>query len=586
MTTPAVVQRGPRKKQRLNQLFAALKQERQSFIATWTDCNDYISPTRARFFTSDVNKGSRKNEKIYNGTATECANILASGLMSGITSPARQWFKLSVQNRQIASNGNVKRWLAEVASIMSDTFLRSNLYKILPMCYKDLGIFGTSPIYVERDSNNVMKFKSFPVGSYMVAQDADGIVNTFAREFKYTVQQIVDKWAIKNTEGVITDWRMISDQVKKMYQDGSTQNWVEIIHIIKQNDEYDRDKKDFVSKYKKFYSCYYESGTSQQGADLATKDSDIFLSEKGYDYFPILCPRWTTTGEDVYATSCPGIDATGDVKQIQTLEMRILEAIDKMINPPTVGPSALKGKGPGGKLQPGDHITAESRNNDQAVKAVYQVAFEIRGAEEKLERTEHRVESTFFKPLFLAFAQADRKSGTTAAEIYEIKDEKLLALGPSYEQFNQDALDPLIDIAFWEHMDQGLLPAPPPELRGVKLKIEYISLMSQAQKMVGISSIERTTQYIGQVAQFDQNAWDKFNGDVAIDRYAEATGVDPSLIRTDEEVTVIRQQKLKEAERAQNMEMLVKGSGAAKNLSESMTTGDNALSQIMSSLGA
>lgn len=573
--------RGPSKKKRLNQLVQALTLEHNSFKPVLQDCNDYILPTRARFFTSDVNKGSRKNDKIIDSTGTQCANVLASGLMSGITSPARQWFKLSVPNQQIARIGSVERWLADSALIMSNTFLRSNLYKVLPMCYKDLGTFGTAPVYVERDADKVMKFKSFPVGSYKIAQDADGRVNTFVREFKYTVQQIVDTWAKKDQYGRVISWSNLSENVKKLYENGDTQEWIEIVHIIKPNDEYDYDKKDFVAKYKKFYSCYYESGTYKSGSIESVVNSDLFLNESGYDYFPILCPRWSVTGEDVYATQCPGMDAIGDIKQLQLGEMRSLEAVDKMINPPTVGGAALKGKGPGGKMNPGDHFVSESRNSDQAIKSVYQINFSIREMEEKQAQCRNRIEETFHKPLFLAFAKADRKSGTTAAEIYEIKDEKLLALGPTYEQVNYDLLDPLIDISFYEHLEAGLLPPIPPELRGVKLKVEYISLMSQAQKAVGISGIERTSAFIGQLAQFDPNAIHKLNTNEAIELYAEATGINPRAIRTDEEVNVILQQIAKQQQSQQQMDMMQKGSEAAKNLSESYVNGDSALGRIL-----
>ncbi len=572
---------GPSKKKRLNQLLEALRTEHTSFVSVMQDCNDYILPTRARFLTSDVNKGTRKNDKIIDSTATQCANVLASGLMSGITSPARQWFKLSVSNQQIAQLGSVKRFLADSAQIMSDTFLRSNLYKILPMCYKDLGTFGTSPVYVERDTDKVMKFKSFPVGSYKIAQDSDGRVNTFVREFKYTVQQIIDTWAEKDEYGVVTSWDNISAQVKSLFERGDTQEWIEIVHIIKPNDEYDHYKKDFVSKYKKFYSCYYETGTSKSGVMESVVNSDLFLSESGYDYFPILCPRWSVTGEDVYATQCPGMDALGDIKQLQLGEMRSLEAVDKMINPPTVGSAALKGKGPGGKMNPGDHFISESRSNSDSIKSVYQINFSIREMEEKQAQCRNRIEETFYKPLFLAFAKADRKSGTTAAEIYEIKDEKLLALGPTYEQLNQDLLDPLIDISFYEHLEQGLLPTIPPELRGVNLKVEYISLMSNAQKAVGISGIERTSAFIGQLAQFDPNATHKLNVFETIDLYGEAAGINPRALRTDDEVNVILAQIAKQQQAQQQMDMMEKGSVAAKNLSDSYVQGDSALSRIL-----
>jgi hypothetical protein len=570
------------KKKRLFLLVESLKQEHSSFESTMKDCNDYILPTRAKFFTEDTNKGTRKNDKIIDSTATQCANVAAAGLMSGVTSPARVWHKMTVANRQLAQMGLVKRWLSDVNQIIADTFLQSNLYKVLPMCYKDLVVFGTAAIYVERDLDKVLKFKSFPVGSYKIAQDSDGKVNTFVREFKYTVQQIVDEFAEKDSKGRVLSWDNISDNVKSLYQNGQTQEWIEIIHVIKTNDEYNRDLKDLASKYKKFYSCYFESGVTKSGIRNASSD-DLFLRESGYDYFPVLCPRWSVTGEDVYATQCPGIDALGDIKQLQLGEMRGLEALDKMINPPTRGPAHLKGKGPTGKLMPGEHVIDDSRGSNDGIKSVYQINLSIRELEEKQAQVRSRIEEIFHKPLFLAFAKADRKSGTTAAEIYEIKDEKLLSLGPTYEQINQDLLDPLMDIAFYEHYSQGHLPPIPQELRGVNLKIEYISLMSQAQKMVGISSIERTAAFIGQMAQFDPGALDKFNIDEVIELYAESTGINPRVIRTDEEAMMIREQKAKALQQQQQMEMLKSGSEAAKNLSDSYVKGDSALSRILGS---
>lgn len=569
------------KRQKLDNLVAQLDKEFQSFQPVLQDCNDYILPTRGRFFIDDVNKGTRKNDKIIDSTATNCANVGAAGLQSGITSPARIWFELKTQIRSLNRNAAVKRWLSDVAQIMSDTFLQTNLYKVLPMCYKDLLVFGTSPIYVEADDEKVLKFKSFPAGSYRVAQNSDGKVNVFVRKFRYTVQQVVETFCVINGEGEVESFDNVSDVVKQAWINGQTQDWVDIIHVIQPNYNYDPELRDWNSKYKKFYSCYYETGNYKSGANDKVAKDDIFLRESGYDYFPVLCPRWLVTGEDVYAASCPGIDSLGDIKQLQVGEMRSLEAIDKLVNPPTTGPSEFQGKSSTGKIMPGEHIVSNSRNAQEGIRPIYQVNFSIRELEEKQDQVRGRIEENFFKNLFLAFAKADRKSGTTAEEIVAIKDEKLLALGPSYEQLNQDLLDPLIDIAFYEHLVQGIIPPPPPELRGQKLKVEYISLMSQAQKMIGISAIERTTAFVGQMAQFDPNAIDKLNVDYIIDLYAESTGVNPSAIRSDDEVVMIRKQKAQALQQQQNAELLIKGSEAAKNLSESYVEGDSALARML-----
>jgi hypothetical protein len=146
---------------------------------------------------------------------------------------------------------------------------------------------------------------------------------------------------------------------------------------------------------------------------------------------------------------------------------------------------------------------------------------------------------------------------------------------------NQDLLDPLIDISFYEHMAQGLFPQVPKELEGVNLKVEYISLMAQAQKMVGISAIERTSAFIAQIGQVDPSALDKFNTDEAVELYAESTGVNPRLIRTDEETFMYRQEKAKAIQQQQQMELLQKGSEAAKNLSDSYVNGDSVLGRVL-----
>lgn len=570
----------PSKRQRLNNLVQALDIEAKSFFPIWQDVNDYVLPARGRFFVDDVNRGDRRNLKIIDSTATSCANILASGLMSGVTSPARPWFKLAVSNRMLMSLGAVKRWLDEVEEIIRMTFLRSNLYKVLPMCYKDLGNFGLGCIYVEEDSDKVMKFKSFPIGSFMIACDSDGMVNTFVRKFKYTAQQMVDTWGERDEQGRVTNWEIFSDQVKSLYLNGNGQEKIEITHVIKPNDYYDHEKAEWVSKYKKYYSCYYESGSYKSG-QMADIDGDKYLSEKGYDYFPILAPRWSVTGEDVYCISCPAIDVIGDIKQLQVGEMRSLEAIDKQVNPPTYGPANLKGKAENGKLMAGEHVVTDGRGTQEPIKAAYQINFSVRELEEKQEQVRTRVEEAFHKPLFLAFARAERKSGTTAAEIYEIKDEKLLALGPTYEQLNQDLNDPLLDIAFQIHLKNGLLPPIPRELRGQEIKVEYISMMSQAQKMIGISSTERFLSFVGQVAQFDPKAKDKVNIDKTIDNYAEQVGVNPNIVNTDDEVAIIRQQQLEAMQQQQQQQLLLEGSQAAKNLSDAYVDGDNALSRML-----
>lgn len=558
------------KRQQLDLIKSSLENERTSFESHWRDLSDFILPRRSRFSISDVNKGDRRNQKIIDSTATLAARTLRSGIMSGVTSPARPWFRLTTQDPDLAEWGPVKQWLHLVQQRITASYLKSNLYNILPTVYGDLGVFGTAAMSVEEVFNgDVIHSKSFPIGSYWVAKDEFGRINTFVREFRMTVAQLLETFGSKKNGDF--DWNNFSTYVRGQYDQGNLQTWIDVTHFVMPNMEY--DQKNPIAKFKKFTSCYFESGT---GYD--SKQDDKYLRESGYDYFPILVPRWETTAEDVYGTNCPGMEALGDIKQLQNGEKRIMEAVDKMIRPPMKGPTSMKGQA--ASIISGD-ITYIDNVNGQGFEPVYEVNFRIQEMETKQSQVRSRIQRSFYEDLFLMLSNLDRRQ-ITAREIEERHEEKLLALGPVLEQINQDLLDPLTDIAFNIHLRQRLLPPPPPELQGMELKVEYISVMAQAQKMLGVSSVERFTQFVGGLAQVDQGVLRKIKADQIVDVYGEMLSVPPSIVRTDEEV-----QQIIQAEQAQQMQQMqmqqqMQAVDMAKKLSETkINQQDAALDELI-----
>lgn len=563
-------------RQKLEILRSQLENERVTFLPQWRDLADFILPRRPRFFISDVNKGDRRNLKILDTTATMSARTMRAGMMSGVTSPARPWFRLTLSDPELSEKGDVKRWLDQVTRRMQTSFLRSNLYNVLPVVYGDLGNFGTGCMFMEEDfDGDVMRFYPFPIGSYMISQNEKLKVDTFYREFRMTVRQVVSKFG-RQPDGSI-DWSKFSQHVKNQYDQNQLEAWVDVAHCIMPNADYDARKP--LSKYKKYVSVYYERGMLGSGTIYLTDmDNNVYLSIKGYDYFPVLAPRWEVTGEDVYGTDCPGMVALGDVKQLQTGEKRSLQAIEKMINPPMTGPTTLKNQK--ASILPGDITYVDVREGQQGFRAVHEVNFNLQALEMKQEQVRSRIQRAFFEDLFLMLAQSDRRQ-ITAREIEERHEEKLLALGPVLEQLNQDLLDPLIDMAFDMHIRQGLIPPPPDELQGMDLKVEYISIMAQAQKLVGVGAVERFTGFVGQIAQVNPEVLDKIDSDQIIDVYGDITSVPSSIIRTDEAVAEIRAARAQQQQQQQQMAMMREGAGAAKDLSQAKLTDDSALSALL-----
>lgn len=553
-----------------------LENERSSFEAHWRELGDHILPRRTRFFVQDRNRGERRSRKIIDSTAPLAVRNLSAGMMGGITSPARPWFKLATPDPALNELGPVKEWLDEVARRMRTVFLRSNLYQGLPILYRDLATFGTGAVFLEEDFENVIRAFPLPLGSYMIANNDRLQVRTLIREFAMTVNQLVQKFGVFNDKGRVTNWEIFSEHVFNLYEADNREIWIDVVHVVTANSDFDASK--VASRFKKFISVYYERGTSSDNtANRVTFDDDRVLRERGYDQFPVLAGRWETTGEDVYGTNCPGMTSLGDIKQLQLGERRLMQAIEKMVNPPMKGPSHLRSVT--ASILPGQITYTDEREGQGGFRPVHEVDPRIREMEQKQEQVRNRIQRSFFEDLFLMFATTDRRE-ITATEVIEKQAEKLLALGAVLEQLNQDVLDPLIDITFDFMFRQGEIPEAPPELQGVRLKVEYISIMAQAQKMVGLSSIERLTAFVGQIAVAKPDVMDKLDLEQMIDEYADIVGVPPNVVRSDDEVAEMRAERAKAQQAAQTAELVTQAAGAAKDLAAAKMDDDNALTRI------
>ena len=182
----------------------------------------------------------------------------------------------------------------------------------------------------------------------------------------------------------------------------------------------------------------------------------------------------------------------------------------------------------------------------------------------------------------MMLTNSDRRQ-ITAREIEERHEEKLLMLSPVLERLQNELLNPLIDRSFAIMARNGMIPDAPPTLQDSDLKVEYISVLAQAQRMTAIGGIERLAGYVGQIAQIDPNAVKKMDFEQSVDLYAEALGVSPKLVRSDDEVDEMVEEEMRQQQMAQMGAMAQPAKDATQavqQLSETQVNGDPALDQL------
>jgi hypothetical protein len=538
---------------RLFTRWGQLKSERASWYAHWQELTSYILPRNGRYFRQDRDRGYRRHNNIYDSTGTRALRVLGAGMMSGATSPARQWFRLATPDPELNSYDPVKLWLDDVTKRMQRVFQKSNTYNALHQMYEELGTFGTAATILLPDYQSVIHHYPLTCGEYCISTDAKGRVCTLYREFEMTVSQMVKEFGLEKC----------SVSVQNMYRTGNLDQWVPVIHAIEPRADRDIKKRD--AKNMPWGSWYFEVG-GEEG---------VFLRESGFQYFPALCPRWSVIGGDIYGNS-PGMEALGDIKQLQHEQLRKAQAIDYQTKPPLQVPASMKNRDV--ETLPGGVSYYDGQSN--GIKTAFEVNLNLQYLLNDIMDCRERVRGAFYADLFLMLANIPN-TRMTATEVAERHEEKLLMLGPVLERLHNELLSPLVDITFTRMVASGAIPPAPPELQGMDLNVEFVSMLAQAQRAIGTNAVDRFVGNLGAIAQMKPDILDKFDQDQWADVYADMLGVDPSLIVADKEVAVLRDARNRAMAAKEQAAAMQQTSQSVKNMAQAPTGQQNALTDVM-----
>lgn len=536
-------------------VMTGLETDRQPWWRGWRDIARFYIPKRYNWLLSGNERKERLqiNPDILDATGTNAGKVLAAGMMNGITSPARPWFKLRLADFEDQANSSARRWLDEVERRLLLIMAESNTYNAFAVMYLDLVFFGSASVLVYEDPKTVIRCYNNALGEFFFGSSNRMEVDIYARQFEYNVKQLVQEFGEAN----------LSESIKAAAKAGGQRLFE--THIVNHLIEPNVGKDSKVSSSFPIRETYWIKGC----------DKGYVLRCKGFYEMPGIFPRWEVTGNDSYGTAV-ALDALGDVIQLQHETKRKGQSLDYMVRPTTLLPAELERKP--SALVPGGKIFVKDTN--QTAKPLYQVNPPLQELSMDIRDVQARIRETFHNDLFKMISQLE--TVRTATEIDARQEEKLVLLGPVFDRFKTEALDPFIFRVFQIAERAGLLPEPPPEIEDMKLEISYVSILASAQSAVGVVPIERWLGFIGNIAGVYPKALNLPNWDKILRDYGRDLGVKSSHINTPEEVEAANAEQDQGQEMAGAAETAKPAAEAAKLLSETdVGGGANALQMMM-----
>ncbi len=531
-------------RQKLDRIHTSLYDEYKDWKPGWESVAELSRSYRGKFFNETNKQFLRRSDAIVDNILNDCANVLAAGLQSGLTNPTTRWFRFKLRDTELMQFKPVKEWLYKVENIIFEILLKSNFYKLSPLAYKEMGLFGQPCMLQEENERTITHFHLFTIGEYMLAANDNDIVDTFVHPFSTTVHRLVSKFGFEN----------LPKTIQQSYENNQILVRHNVVHEIIPNFMMNKGKMD--AKNKPYLSVYYLSDFH---------DDDGILRISGFDGFPIRSPRWEPLSGEVYAIA-PAMNGMGMAKSLQKWHLTRHYGVDMQVKPPINVPSDMYDNGKKPSLIPGGINPYNSRKGDNKVTPTMNVNIDLSGINLSIESAKTDIKTAMLYNLFNAVLNSDKRM--TATEVEKVSSEQMVQLGPVLNNITGEFLSPTI-ITTYNYADKmGALPPPPPELEGAELGIEYISMLAMAQKSVELSAALDFTQFVGMVSSYEPAAKKKLDVYALIDDYADKRGVNPKIVNSNEEVAEMNKAEAAQRQQMQQMAMAKQVLEGAKTLSE------------------
>ena len=238
--------------------------------------------------------------------AKAALDVLVSAHSTYISPSGQKWFSLKSRQHQLTPYGKKNRisdWYNKTTEITNNELSDSNFYTTLQEVYTDRCLGGTGACYIGGDETKPLHFIHVPLGSFAIAEDAQGKVNMLVRKFRYTPEQAAHQWGMDNLPEHVRD---AYADIQRRYTEK-----IEFVHLVRPREDGVRGSQDIPEELREYEGIYAD-----------TKNYHI-IHHEGYFEFPYLVTRFLKGNDSAYGVA-PGLGVIPIIRQLMKLE-RLLD---------------------------------------------------------------------------------------------------------------------------------------------------------------------------------------------------------------------------------------------------------------------
>jgi hypothetical protein len=310
----------------------------------------------------------------------------------------------------------------------------------------------------------------------------------------------------------------VSEHIQRVYKK-NPDDFVEILHCVTPRIERDIRKAD--NKNMPFMSVYI---------CMKTK---MVMAEGGFEELPYVVPRFLKATGEVMGRS-PAMVALPDVKMLNLMSKTIIQAAQKMIDPPLLVPD--DGFLLPIRTQPGglNFYRAGSRDTITPLNTGANIPIGLSMEDQRRQA----IRSAFYVDQLLVGGSPNM----TATEVIQRQEERMRVIGPVLGRLMNEMLRPLIDRVFALMVRENLLAPAPEILQGQDVDIEYVSPLARAQKSSSLNNTLKALEVLMPLSQA-LPVGDHIDPDGLVRHITEALGVPKTTLKSQREVNQVRQQR-------------------------------------------